>query len=109
MSRHRGGRTTVVLFTRDLRVHDHPALAEAAAISERVVPLFVLDDSLLASDYARTLGYWIDSYETRYEDAVRIAGIERARIWKLYLRAARQGFTTGWASIYQVLAHRPAD
>ncbi|HUO74284.1 MAG TPA: cyclopropane-fatty-acyl-phospholipid synthase family protein [Solirubrobacteraceae bacterium] len=63
----------------------------------------------LASDYARTLGYWIDSYEARYEDAVRIAGIERARIWKLYLRAARQGFTTGWASIYQVLAHKPSD
>ena len=53
MSRHRGGRTTVVLFTRDLRVHDHPALAEAAAVGERVVPLFVLDDSLLASEYAR--------------------------------------------------------
>ena len=49
----RGGRTTVVLFTRDLRVHDHPALSEAAAVSQRVVPLFVLDDSLLASDYAR--------------------------------------------------------
>ena len=47
MNGHRGGRTTVVLFTRDLRVHDHPALAEAAAVSERVVPLFVLDDSLL--------------------------------------------------------------
>ena len=29
-----------------------------------------------------------------------------ARIWKLYLRAARQGFQTGWASVYQVLAHR---
>jgi deoxyribodipyrimidine photo-lyase len=53
MSGHRGGRTTVVLFTRDLRVHDHPALAEAAAVSERVVPLFVLDDSLLASACAR--------------------------------------------------------
>jgi deoxyribodipyrimidine photo-lyase len=55
MSRHRGagGRTTIVLFTRDLRVHDHPALAEAAAVSDRIVPLFVLDDSLLASDYAR--------------------------------------------------------
>jgi len=24
----------------------------------------------------------------------------------LYLRAARQGFTTGWASVYQVLARR---
>jgi deoxyribodipyrimidine photo-lyase len=47
------GRTTIVLFTRDLRVPDHPALAEAAAVSVRVVPLFVLDDSFLRSDYAR--------------------------------------------------------
>ena len=63
----------------------------------------------LAPDYARTLGFWIEHFEERYEDAVRLAGTERARIWRLYLRAARQGFETGWASIYQVLAHKPAD
>ena len=34
-------RTAVVLFTRDLRVHDQPALAAAAAAAERIVPLFV--------------------------------------------------------------------
>jgi cyclopropane-fatty-acyl-phospholipid synthase len=62
----------------------------------------------LADDYAETLGHWIQRYEEHYEDAVRIAGIGRARIWRLYLRAARQGFVTGWASIYQVLAHRPS-
>ena len=62
----------------------------------------------LPQDYARTLGYWIDSYESRYDEAVRLAGSERARVWRLYLRAARQGFTTGWASIYQVLADKPA-
>lgn len=39
-------RTAVVLFTRDLRVHDHPALAAACANAERVVPLFVLDPRL---------------------------------------------------------------
>jgi len=39
-------RTAVVLFTRDLRVHDHPALATACANAERVVPLFVLDPAL---------------------------------------------------------------
>ena len=44
--------TIVVLFTRDLRLHDHPALAEAVKRAERVVPLFVLDTSLLASDFA---------------------------------------------------------
>jgi cyclopropane-fatty-acyl-phospholipid synthase len=60
----------------------------------------------LQGDYARTIGYWIESFDAHWEDAVRLAGIERARIWKLYLRAARQGFETGWASVYQVLAHR---
>ena len=39
-------RTAVVLFTRDLRVHDNPALAAACANAEQVVPLFVLDPSL---------------------------------------------------------------
>lgn len=32
-------RTAVVLFTRDLRVHDHPALAAARSECDRVVPL----------------------------------------------------------------------
>ena len=61
----------------------------------------------LPEDYAETLRHWIASYEERYDEAVRLAGIERARVWRLYLRAARQGFLTGWASIYQVLAHKP--
>lgn len=39
-------RTAVVLFTRDLRVHDHPALATACATAEQVVPLFVFDPRL---------------------------------------------------------------
>ena len=38
----------VVLFTRDLRLHDQPALAAAVAVAERVVPLFVFDDAVLA-------------------------------------------------------------
>ena len=37
----------IVLFTRDLRVHDNPALDAACASAEHVVPLFVLDDELL--------------------------------------------------------------
>jgi len=61
----------------------------------------------LPEDYARTLTHWITSYEDRYDEAVRLAGEERARVWRLYLRAARAGFTTGWASVYQVLASKP--
>jgi len=43
--------TAVVLFNRDLRVHDHPALF-AAAKAERTVPLFVFDERLLGSRFA---------------------------------------------------------
>ncbi len=39
-------RTAIVLFTRDLRVHDNPALASACASAATVVPLFVLDPKL---------------------------------------------------------------
>jgi len=39
--------TAVVLFTRDLRVHDQPALAAAAYAAEKIVPLFVFDPAVL--------------------------------------------------------------
>ncbi len=60
----------------------------------------------LPADYERTLSYWIESFDAHWDDAVRLAGIERARIWRLYLRAGRQAFQTGWASVYQVLTSR---
>jgi deoxyribodipyrimidine photo-lyase len=41
-------RAAVVLFTRDLRVHDHPALAEAVSQADTVVPLFVFDERIAA-------------------------------------------------------------
>jgi deoxyribodipyrimidine photo-lyase len=47
-------RTAVVLFTRDLRAHDHPALAAAKRDCDRVVPLFVLDEPLLSASTKRT-------------------------------------------------------
>lgn len=56
--------TAVVLFTRDLRVHDNPALAEAARDAKRVVPLFVLDQTILGSPYGRSpnrLGFLAES------------------------------------------------
>ena len=44
--------TTVVLFNRDLRIRDHPALADACRASRRVVPLFVLDERILSGSFA---------------------------------------------------------
>ncbi|WP_189113316.1 cryptochrome/photolyase family protein [Pilimelia terevasa] len=42
--------TAIVLFTRDLRVHDNPALAAACQLARRVVPLFVRDRAVRAGD-----------------------------------------------------------
>jgi deoxyribodipyrimidine photo-lyase len=43
----------VVVFTRDLRVHDNPALHTAAAGADHVVPLFVLDERIAGLDFNR--------------------------------------------------------
>jgi cyclopropane-fatty-acyl-phospholipid synthase len=60
----------------------------------------------LRQDYVDTLSAWIDRLDANREAAERLAGGERLRVWRLYLRAARNGFQTGFTSIYQVLGHR---
>ena len=60
----------------------------------------------LAEDYVQTLSAWIDRLDANREQAERLAGSERLRVWRLYLRAARHGFATSFTSIYQVLCHR---
>jgi cyclopropane-fatty-acyl-phospholipid synthase len=59
-----------------------------------------------AADYAATLTEWIERLDANREQAERLAGAERLRVWRLYLRAARNGFQTGFTSIYQVLGRR---
>jgi cyclopropane-fatty-acyl-phospholipid synthase len=59
------------------------------------------------ADYAETLRHWIASYDEHYDEAVAQAGAERARVWRLYLRAARNGFETGFTGLYQVRCSRP--
>jgi deoxyribodipyrimidine photo-lyase len=47
-------RVAIALFTRDLRVHDQPALAAAAREADEVVPLFVREDRLVGRSEVRT-------------------------------------------------------
>lgn len=58
-------------------------------------------------DYARTLQEWTRNLHSNWDEATRLVGPERMRIWRLYLRAARRGFETGFTSVFQVLCHRP--
>jgi deoxyribodipyrimidine photolyase len=81
MSKHRA---VVVLFTRDLRLHDHPALAAAVDRGERVVPLFVLDDAVLAANWQWVAGTGTDSRPNRRLSPARLA--ERFDPDGLYVR-----------------------
>jgi cyclopropane-fatty-acyl-phospholipid synthase len=94
--------------------------SEAGAFSERYVfpdaaPLH-LSRNLLAleragfvtrhveefgADYAETLRHWARNLDDNLDEAIRLAGPERVRVWRLYLRAARNGFESGFTSIYQ--------
>jgi cyclopropane-fatty-acyl-phospholipid synthase len=60
----------------------------------------------LSDDYIETLGHWISRFDAHIDGAGRLAGAERVRVWRLYLRAARNGFATGFTGVYQVLARR---
>lgn len=94
--------------------------AEAGAFSERYVfpdaaPLHISRNLLaleragfvvrhleeFGADYAETLGHWAANLDRNLDEATRLAGPERIRVWRLYLRAARNGFESGFTSIYQ--------
>jgi cyclopropane-fatty-acyl-phospholipid synthase len=94
--------------------------AEAGAFSERYVfpdaaPLHLSRNLLaleragfvahhvedFAPDYAETLRHWAQNLDDNLAEATRLAGPERIRVWRLYLRAARNGFESGFTSIYQ--------
>jgi cyclopropane-fatty-acyl-phospholipid synthase len=53
------------------------------------------------ADYAETLRHWARRLDENLDEAIRLAGPERVRVWRLYLRAARNGFESGFLSIYQ--------
>jgi cyclopropane-fatty-acyl-phospholipid synthase len=59
-------------------------------------------------DYAITLRNWAERLDRHLDRARALAGAERTRVWRLYLRAARHGFDIGLTAVYQVLARRPA-
>jgi deoxyribodipyrimidine photo-lyase len=51
-------RTSVLWFRRDLRVHDHPGLHHALEHYDRVAPLFVVDDRILAGRWQSANRRW---------------------------------------------------
>jgi cyclopropane-fatty-acyl-phospholipid synthase len=52
-------------------------------------------------DYAETLKHWAQNLDDNLAEATRLAGEERIRVWRLYLRMARNGFESRFLNIYQ--------
>jgi cyclopropane-fatty-acyl-phospholipid synthase len=61
----------------------------------------------LHTDYAETLRHWAVRLDQRLDEAERLAGTERLRVWRLYLRAARNSFEVAYNAVYQLLCSRP--
>jgi cyclopropane-fatty-acyl-phospholipid synthase len=57
----------------------------------------------LREHYAITLRAWLHNLETNWDEAVRLAGLARARIWRLYLAGCAVNFDDAGAQIFQVL------
>jgi len=58
-------------------------------------------------DYAATLRHWAARLDANLDEAERLVGPERLRVWRLYLRAARHSFETGQNAVYQMLCSEP--
>jgi deoxyribodipyrimidine photo-lyase len=68
-------RTAIVWFRRDLRLHDHPALLAAMERADRVVPLFVVDPTLLGGRFASANRTWFMLESVRgLRDSLRARG-----------------------------------
>lgn len=67
---------SLVLFTRDLRVRDNPALSDGCASGESVVPLFVIDDALVEGSFvgANRQRFLRESLLDLHESLTRLGG-----------------------------------
>ncbi|HZQ27273.1 MAG TPA: cyclopropane-fatty-acyl-phospholipid synthase family protein [Acidimicrobiales bacterium] len=64
----------------------------------------VRDLHSLREHYARTLRHWVTNLQANWDEAVRVVGEARARIWLLYMAGSAINFDAGRTSIHQVLA-----
>ncbi len=61
----------------------------------------------LREHYALTLRRWVDNLVKRFDEAVEEVGIERARVWRLYMAGSAVGFERHHLEIHQVLSVKP--
>lgn len=87
-------------------VFPHGELPHVSLVLARMAEagLETVDVESLRRHYARTAEAWAESLERHRDEAIRIAGEKRYRIWSVYLQGSALGFREGWMTIHQVLA-----
>jgi cyclopropane-fatty-acyl-phospholipid synthase len=75
------------------------ALERAGLISEHA--------EAFGLDYAVTVAHWAERFDQNIEAALALAGPERTRTWRMYLRVSRCMFELDYAAVYQFVARRP--
>lgn len=68
--------------------------------------LELVDAESLRRHYALTCERWSEAFERNVAELERLAGAQRARIWRVYLAGCAHAFAKGWINIYQLLAIR---
>jgi cyclopropane-fatty-acyl-phospholipid synthase len=69
--------------------------------------LDVIEVDALNQHYATTLDHWLDRLVERWDEAVAEVGLNRARIWKLYLAGAAAAFHARQVQVHQIAAAAP--
>jgi cyclopropane-fatty-acyl-phospholipid synthase len=98
-----GGRIDKYLFPRGALAPLSRVVSEAAGAGFEVV-----DVEDLRPHYIRTLERWSRRLESREQEAIKAAGAERYRIWRVYLAAMAAAFERGSLSVAQLLLYKPA-
>src|ERR1041385_1507589 len=79
-----------------------PALREAMDVLEPH-DFSVLDVENLRLHYARTLEFWLQRYESCFDQVVDRFGLAFARMWRLYLAGSIAGFHLGTLQLFQIV------
>jgi len=66
-----------------------------------------LDAENLRPHYAQTLWHWVTRLEKRADEARRLIGEQKYRIWRIYMAGSAYAFDRGWMELWQVLAGKP--
>lgn len=69
----------------------------------------VRDVEDLREHYATTLRHWVANLESAWDEAVAHVGLERARVWRLFMSASAHQFSQGRIAVHQALLAKPDE